>query len=154
MSDRGVFVAAFLTVVLIVAGAFALPQYFFFELAKSTIFVAIGVLVFFGEDRYSYMLGIVVPPVWFLADILAGGFLHGFGVLVRYLTMKEVGPLETPLHALARLAGVLLIIVSYRAWNKEVTEKLFGKTFQISLAISVVYAVGLAAWYMFGISTQ
>ena len=152
MSDRGVFVAAFLTVVLIVAGAFALPQFFFFELAKSTIFIAIGVLVFFGEDRYSYMLGIVAPPIWFLADILVGGFLHEFGVLASYLTVKEIGPLDTPLHALARLAGVLLVVLSYRAWNKEVTEKLFGRTFQISLVVSLAYAAALAAWYLFGVS--
>ncbi len=152
MSDRGVFVAAFLTVVLIVAGAFALPQYFFFELAKSTIYIAIGVLVFFGEDRYSYMLGMVAPPVWFLADIVVGGFLREFGVLASYLTMKDIGPLDTPLHALARLAGVLLLVLSYRAWNKEVTEKLFGRTFKISLAVSLAYAAGLAIWYLSGVS--
>lgn len=152
MSDRGVFVAAFLTVVLIVAGAFALPQFFFFELAKSTIFIAIGVLVFFGEDRYSYMLGMVAPPIWFLADIVAGGFFREFGVLLSYLTMKEIGTLDTPLHALARLAGVLLVVLSYRTWNKEVTEKLFGRTFQIALGVSFVYAAALAVWYLYGIS--
>ena len=151
MSDRGVFVAAFLTVVLIVAGAFALPQFFFFELAKSTIYIAIGVLVFFGEDRYSYMLGIVAPPVWFLADIVVGGFLHEFGVLASYLTMKDIGPLDSPLHALARLSGILLVTLSYRAWNKEVTEKLFGKTFQVALGVSLAYAAGLAVWYLYGI---
>ena len=152
MSNRGVFVAASLTVVLIVAGAFALPQFFFFELAKSTIYIAIAVLVFFGEDRYSYMLGIVAPPVWFLADILAGGFLREFGVLLRYVTMEDIGPLDTPLHALAWLAGVLLVVLCYRAWNKEVTEKLFGRTFQISMAVSLAYAAGLAIWYLYGIS--
>lgn len=152
MSDRGVFVAASLTVVLIVAGAFALPQYFFFELAKSTIYIAIAVLVFFGEDRYSYMLGIVAPPVWILADILVGGFLREFGVLVRYLTLKDIGPLDTPLHALSRLAGVLLVVLCYRVWNKEVTEKLFGRTFQISMAVSLAYAAGLAVWYLYGVS--
>ncbi|MFB3923392.1 MAG: hypothetical protein ACE145_16850 [Terriglobia bacterium] len=152
MSDRGVFVAASLTVVLIVAGAFALPQFFFFELAKSTIFIAIAVLVFFGEDRYTYMLGMVAPPVWFLADIIVGGFFQDFEVLGSYLTMKEIGPLDTPLHALARLAGVLLVILSYRAWNKEVTEKLFGRTFRISLVVSIIYAVALAVWYLRGIA--
>jgi hypothetical protein len=152
MSDRGVFVAASLTVVLIVAGAFALPQFFFFELAKSTIYIAIAVLVFFGEDRYSYMLGMVAPPVWFLADILVGGFLREFGVLLRYLTMKDIGPLDTPLHALSRLAGVLLVVLCYRVWNKEVTEKLFGRTFQISMGVSLAYAAVLAGWYLYGIA--
>ena len=149
MSDRGVFVAAFLTVVLIVAGAFALPQFFFFELAKSTIYIAIGVLVFFGEDRYSYMLGMLAAPVWWLADIIVGGFFQDFVVLLSYLAMKEIGPLDTPLHALARLASLLLVVLSYRVWNKQVPEKLFGKTFQVCLGISLAYAIILAAWYIF-----
>jgi len=148
MSDRGVFVAAFLTVVLIVAGAFALPQFFFFELAKSTIYIAIGVLVFFGEDRYSYMLGMLAPPLWWLADIIVGGFFQDFVVLFSYLAMKEIGALNTPLHALARLASLLLVVLSYRAWNKQVPEKLFGKTFQVCLGISLAYAVILGAWYV------
>ena len=48
MSDRWVFLIAFLTVIVIVAGAFAMPQYFTFELLKSLIFLAIALLVFFG----------------------------------------------------------------------------------------------------------
>jgi len=69
-----------------------------------------------------------------------------------YLTIKYIGPLDTPLRALARLAGVLLVVLSYRAWNKEVTEKLFGQTFRISLVVSLAYAAGLAAWYLYGVS--
>ena len=146
MSDRGVFVVAFLTVVFIVAGAFALPQFFFFELAKSSVYLAIAVLVFFGDNRYSYMLGIVAPPLWFLADLLVGVF-RDFAVLVNYLLMKGVPPLDTPLHGLARLAAILLVILSFRAWRKEVPEKLFGKTFGICLGISLAYVVVLGVWY-------
>jgi hypothetical protein len=147
MSDRGVFVATFLTVVLIVAGAFALPQLFFFDLAKSTIYIAIGVLVFFGEDRYSYMLGMIAPLLWFLADILFGGLFRDFAVLVNYLEIKPVGILDTPLHGAARLTAILLVILSYRAWRKEVPERFFGKTFGICLAISLAYAIVVGAWY-------
>jgi hypothetical protein len=53
LSNRWVFLAAFLTVTFIVAGAFSLPQVFYFELVKSSIFMAIGVMVFSGENRYS-----------------------------------------------------------------------------------------------------
>ncbi len=153
MSDRSVFVLAFLTVVLIVGGAFALPQFFFFELAKSSIYIAIGVLVFFGEDRYSYMLGMVAPLLWFLGDIItAAGFFSDFGVLANYLLMREIGPLDTPLHALSRMAAIALMVLSYRAWNKEVPESLFGKTFKTCLGISLAYSVVLALWYVFGIA--
>ena len=37
MSDRWVFLIAFLTVIVIVAGAFAMPHYFAFEILKSSL---------------------------------------------------------------------------------------------------------------------
>ena len=139
MSDRWVFLIAFLTVIVIVAGAFAMSQYFYFELFKSSIFLVIALLVFFGEDRFSYMLGMVAPILGFVAGILLGGFFGEFKVLFGALTGKASPPMSTPLHGLSILLEIVLIIVCYRAWNKQVTEKLFGKTFWICLAISLGY---------------
>lgn len=148
MSDRSVFLTAFLTAVLMLGAAFALPQFFLFESAKSAIFVAIAVLAFFGEDRYSYMLGMVFPPLWFLIDIVAGGFSEDFRVLLDYFTGKGVAPLETPLHGLARLTAVLLLIASFRAWRKTVSEPLLGKTLLSCGLIAATYAAVLAFWYV------
>ena len=153
MSDRGVFVVAFTTVVLIVAGAFAIPQYFPFELVKSLVFVAIAIMVFFGEDNYSYMLGILVPIVGILLNMLLGGFFDEFAVLWASMTMKPIPPLETPLHGLAILTEMLLIILCLRAWRREITGPFFGKVFGISLAISLAYAGVLVGWYLAGVST-
>ena len=79
MSDRGVFLAAFLTLVLVVAGAFALPELFIYELLKSTIFVVIAVMVFFGDDKFPYMLGMIAPILWFIFSLLTGGFIGEIG---------------------------------------------------------------------------
>jgi hypothetical protein len=147
MSDRWVFLIAFLTVIVIVAGAFAMPHYFTFELLKSLIYLAIALLVFFGEDRFAYMLGMVTPPLRFILAILLGGFFGEFKVLFDALTGKPPAPLDTPLHGLSILLEILLMIVCYRAWRKQVTEKFFGKTFVISLAVAIGYDVILAAWY-------
>jgi hypothetical protein len=43
VSDRGISLASFLTVLLAVASVFALPAFFMDELLKSTVFVAIPV---------------------------------------------------------------------------------------------------------------
>jgi hypothetical protein len=152
MSDRGVFVVAFLTVVLIVAGAFAIPQYFPYELLKSLMFVVIAVMVFFGDNKYGYMLGIVAPILGILLNMLLGGFFNEFSVLWASLTMKPLPALETPLHGLAILTEILLVILCLRAWRKEVTGPFFGKVFGISLVISLVYVGILAGWYMFGLT--
>jgi hypothetical protein len=153
MSDRGVFVTAFTTVVLIVAGAFALPQFFPFELIKSLIFVAIAILVFFGEDRYSYMLGIVAPVVGWVVNIITGGFFDEFAILWSSVTMKSVPPLETPLHGLAILTQVLLLALSWRAWQKEVTGPFFGKVFGVCVVIAVAHAIVMGIYIVVGIPT-
>jgi len=151
MSDRGVFVTAFTTVVLIVAGAFALPQFFPFELIKSLIYLAIAILVFFGEDSYSYMMGIVTPVVGWVVNIITGGFFREFGVLWSSVTMKSVPPLDTPLHGLAILTQVLLLALSWRVWHKEVTGPFFGKVFGVCVAIAVAHAIALGVYMAVGI---
>ena len=147
MSDRWVFLIAFLTVIVIVAGAFAMPHYFTFELLKSLIFLAIALMVFFGEDRFGYMLGMVAPILGFGLNILLGGFFGEFKGLFNALTGKGSPLMSTPLHGLSILLEIVLVIVCYRAWRTQVTEKFFGKTFWISLAISFGYVAILVGWH-------
>src|SRR5215472_11629330 len=106
MSDKRVFTAALTTAILIVAGAFTFHQFFAFDLAKSSIYIAIAVLVYYGENRYSYMLGIIAPPLWFVVDILGGIFFHDFRVLYNYICAYGIAPLDTPLHGLARISAI------------------------------------------------
>jgi hypothetical protein len=146
MSDRGVFLAAFLTCVLVVAGAFALPELFVYELLKSTIFVVIGVMVFFGEDKFPYMLGMIAPILWFIFSLLTGGFIPEIAEMIRFLSGKPSAPLETPLHGFAILSGLGLVIVCARAWRKQITEKFFGKTFVQALIVGLIWIVILGVW--------
>lgn len=139
MSDRWVFLTAFLSVVLIVAGAFVIPQYFIFELARSSVFVAVAVMVFFGDNKFSFMLGTVAPVLGFILNILLGGFFQEFVTLWEFITLKPLSSADTPLHGLAILIEALLVALCFRAWRKQVPEKFFGKTFGICLAVSIVY---------------
>jgi hypothetical protein len=148
MPDRGVFLAAFLTLVLVVASAFAIPELFIHELLTSTIFVVIAVMVFFGEDKFPYMLGMVAPILWFISSLLTGSFMGEIGTLLRFLSGKPSGPLETPLHGFAILAGLALLILSARAWRKQVTEKFLGKTFATATVVGLIW-VGLLTFLQF-----
>jgi len=154
MSDRGVFLAAFLTLVLVVASAFAIPELFIYELLTSTVFVVIAVMVFFGDDKFPYMLGMVAPILWFIFSLLTGGFISDISALLRFLAGKPSGPLETPLHGFAILAGLALVILSARAWRKQVTEKFLGKTFAIALVVSVVWVGVIAVWQFHSLSAS
>jgi len=146
MSDRGVFLAAFLTLVLVVAGAFALPQLFIYELLKSTIIVVIAVMVFFGEDKFPYMMGMIAPILWFIYSLLTGGFFGEIGATIRFLEGKPSGTLETPLHGFAILSALVLVILCARAWRKQVTEKFLGKTFATALVVGLIWIGVLAVW--------
>lgn len=147
MSDKWVFLTAFLTLIVVVAGAFAMPNYFTFELLKSLIFLAIALMVFFGEDRFSYMLGIIAPPLWFILHILLGGFFGEIKGLWNTVSGRGSPPMDTPLHGLSILLSIVLVILCYRAWRKQVTEKFFGKTFWVALAVSIGYVAVLAGWH-------
>ena len=146
MSDRGVFLAAFLTLVLVIASAFTLPELFIYELLTSTIFVVIAVMVFFGDDRFPYMLGMVAPVLWFIFSLLTGGFISNIGALMRFLGGKPSGPLETPLHGFAILSALALVLLAARAWRKQVTDKFLGKAFAIALVVSLVWIGVIAGW--------
>src|SRR5574340_1018495 len=138
MADRKVFAAALLTAVLLLAGAFELPRFFFFfELAKSTIYFGIAMLVFYGEDRYGNVLGVVAPILWSIVDMLLGIFFHDFRVLGDFMRGSSIAPFDTPVHALARLAAIGLVVVSVQAWRRTVPEKMVGKTFWAGIAVSL-----------------
>jgi hypothetical protein len=146
MSDRWVFLTAFLTVVLIVAGAFVIPEFFAYECVKSLIYLVIALLVFFGEDKFSYMLGMVVPPLWFIFDILMGEFFGDLRLVYSFVTVKPIPAMDTPLHGFSLLTEILLVILCARAWRKQVSEKFFGKTFGVCLGIAILYIAILAGW--------
>ncbi len=153
MSDRWTFLMAFLTVVLIGAGAFAIPQFFPFELVKSLIYLVIALLVFFGEDRFSYMLGMTTVPLWFILDILLGYFFRSWAVLFQGLGGKPAPSFDTPFHGLSLLAEIALLVLCARAWKKQVSEKFLGKTFGICLLISLIYVGVLAGVYFHSVAS-
>jgi hypothetical protein len=153
MPDRGVFFTAFLTLVLVVAGAFAIPELFVNELLTSSIFVVIAVMVFLGEDKFPYMLGMVAPVLWFVFSLLNGVFFSDLAALLRFLGGKPSSALETPLHGFAILAGLALVIFSGRAWRKQITEKFFGKTFATALVVGLVWVGALIFWQFHQFST-
>ena len=153
MSDRSVFLFSFLTLVLVVAGAFSIPQFFVYELVTSIIFLVIAVMVFFGEDKFPYMLGIVAPILWLIFSFLTGEFVGDLSAVLRFLRGRPLGTFETPLPGFAILTGAALLILSVRAWRKQVTEKFIGKTFTAALVVSLVW-VALLFWQFHQFSTS
>jgi len=146
MSDRWVFLVAFLTLVLTVAGAFVIPEFFVYQLLTSLIFLVIALLVFFGEDEFPYMLGMIAPILWWIFSLLVGGVFGDLKALLAFVGGRPSPAMETPLHGLALLMGLLLLIVAARAWRKQITQKFLGKTFAVALVVGLVWVGVLAGW--------
>lgn len=105
-------------------------------------------MLFYTEDRWAYMIGIVAPAVW-LAMTLATGLL---GASVRQILRLARGQgITNGVSFLAggcRLLSVWMIVICARRWMREYAG--LGKsliTFAVSFGIVAVYYGILVAWF-------
>ena len=124
------------------------PAFFLLHFYQTIIYLAILIMLFYMEDRWAYMIGIVAPAVW-LAMTFATGLL---GASARQIVQVERG--EGITNTVSFLAGVtavlsvLMIVVSTRRSRKEYAG--LGKsliTFAVSFGIVAIYYGILVTWF-------
>jgi len=124
------------------------PDFFLLHFYQTIVYLAILILLFYMEDRWAYMLGMVAPAMWLLMAF-ASGLLGG---AVRQ--MLEVGHGNGPnnpvsfLAAIAAVLAMLLIAACARRWAKEYAG--LGKsvvTFAVAFGITAAYYGILIAWF-------
>jgi len=124
------------------------PQFFLLHFYESLIYLAITLMLFYFEDRWAYMLGIVAPTGWLLLTIASGGF----GEFIRQA--NELAHIKVPEYPPAFIGGVItnlsvaLIAICVRRWRREF--KGVGKgltTFLVSTGIVAVYYGLLVLWF-------
>ena len=105
-------------------------------------------MLFYTEDRWGYMIGIVAPAGW-LAMTFATGLL---GASARQIVQVERGEGITNtvsfLAGVTALLSVLMIVVCARRWMKEYAG--LGKsliTFAVSFGIVAIYYGILVTWF-------
>ena len=116
------------------------PQFFLLHFYESLIYLAIVVMLFYFEDRWAYMLGILAPAAWLLLTFISGGMpgiVRQAGLLLR---LQRPDFAANVLGALAVALSVLMIIVCARRWRREFAGTGKGwSTFLPSLGVIVVY---------------
>ena len=124
------------------------PNFFLVHLYQSILYIAILVMLFYMEDRWAYMIGILASFVW-LGMAYATGIL---GSAARQLyDIKSAtgnGTLISVIAAITALIAVLMIAFCTRHWMKEYSG--LGKarsTFLVSLGIVAVYYGILIAFF-------
>jgi uncharacterized protein YjeT (DUF2065 family) len=123
------------------------PDFFLLHLYQSILYIAILVMLFYMEDRWAYMLGMLASVVWL-------GMAYATGMMAstaRQLFGTKTGGSTTPIGLmvlLTALIAILMIALCARHWKKEYSG--LGKTlntFLISFGIVAVYYGILIFWF-------
>lgn len=124
------------------------PQYFLLHLYESLLYIAIVLLLFYFEERWAYMLGMVAPAVWLVmtyATGLLGGAMRQFS---RLMHMQGTSNEVSLLAGITAVLSVLMIIFCAYRWKREFAGLGKGRnTFLVSLAVVGVYYAALVLWF-------
>jgi len=131
------------------------PQFFLLHLYQTVIYMAILILLFYMDDRWAYMIGMLAPVAW-LSTVFATGLLGGATRQVLRLTRGQGVTNEVSfIAAVAAVLSVLMIVFCARPWKREYSG--LGKTastFAISVGVVAVHYGILAIWFWNMIPTQ
>ncbi len=124
------------------------PDFFLIHLYQTIIYLAILILLFYMEDRWAYMLGMLAPAAWlviaFATGMLGGALRQAFHIGQG----AGLSNLVSLLAGVTAILSVLMIAACGRHWFREYAG--LGKslsTFAVSLGIVAVYYAILVAWF-------
>jgi hypothetical protein len=124
------------------------PNFFLIHLYQSILYIAILVMLFYMEDRWAYMIGMLASVVWL-------GLAYESGILGS--AVRQIAELRSA-YSHANLVGVvalttallavLMIALCGKHWMKEYSG--LGKTpvtFFVSLGIVAAYYATLLRFF-------
>jgi hypothetical protein len=128
------------------------PQFFLLHFYQTIIYIALLVMLFYMEDRWAYMIGMLAPVAW-LAMVFATGLLGGaLRQLPRQVVLLFSGQgLSNGVSFLATISALLSVLMIFfcaRHWKKEYSG--LGKTistFAVGVGVVAVYYGILAIWF-------
>jgi hypothetical protein len=124
------------------------PDFFLIHFYQTTIYLALLILLFYMEDRWAYMIGMLAPAAW-LVMAFATGML---GAAVRQMFRVSEGAgmsnLISLIAGVTAILSLLMITACGRHWFREYVG--LGKslsTFAVSFGIVIVYYSVLVTWF-------
>lgn len=124
------------------------PDFFLLHFYQTIVYLAVLIMLFFMEDRWAYMIGMVAPASWLLMTFASG--LLG-GAARQLLRLGQGHAIANPVSFLAAVSAVLslwMVAACARRWRKEYAG--LGQslsTFAVCLGIVAVYYGILVAWF-------
>jgi hypothetical protein len=124
------------------------PEFFLLHFYESLIYLAIVLMLFYFEDQWAYMIGILAPGVWLILAYgvgLLGGAMRQVSKLMR--AQRPTSPVSVVVAIVTILAVLLISFCAYR-WKREYAGLGKGRiTFLVSLGIVIAYNVILVVWF-------
>lgn len=123
-------------------------QFFFLHFYESLIYLAILLMLFYFEDRWAYMLGIVGPIGWLALVFIAGGtgdFLRQLGHVLHGHAPEDAAPF---IGGLISVLSIAMVCVCLYRWRREFTGLHKGlSTFAVTLIVTAAYYALLVFWF-------
>ncbi|HKS79898.1 MAG TPA: hypothetical protein VJR23_00200 [Candidatus Acidoferrales bacterium] len=149
MPNRGIATTSFALAVCFLLLSHFDGYFFLIHFYESLIYLAIVLMLFYFEDRWAYMIGMLAPAVWMALNLAWGG-LHGIAVqataaLHPHHPFFAVGILSV----LATAFSLLLIGKCAYRWQREFRG--LGKgwsTLVISSGVVVLYYALIVIWIL------
>lgn len=125
------------------------PQFFLIHFYESLIYLVILLMLFYFEDRWAYMMGIVAPAMWMVLTISWSGIAAiGRQVLGAFRPGSPFFPADL-LTTAALVLSVVLIVSCANRWRREFAGLRKGwSTLLISLAIAGAYYAVVVIWIL------
>ena len=124
------------------------PQFFLIHFYESLIYLAIVLMLFYLEDRWAYMLGIVAPGGWLLLTFVTGGFGEFMRQMSRMLHGSAPDYPATLLGGAISVLSVAMITFCAYRWRREFTGLGKGQsTLLVSMGIVAVYYGLMVFWF-------
>ena len=124
------------------------PRFFIIHFYQLMPYVAILLLVGYGQQRWAYMIGPLVSVAWFGLAYMAG--LLGSAV-ERLRSIENFAPsanLVAMLAVVTAIMAVLMTVLSRIHWVRECSgREQAWRTFFVSLGIVLVYYGILLRWF-------
>src|SRR6266581_147726 len=124
------------------------PDFFMLHLYQTIIYEAILLMLFYTEDRWAYMIGILAPAAWLVIAYESG--LLG-AALRQFFRLTQAQAVTNQVSLVAGIVALLsLLMIGFCAYRWKRHYSGLGKgvsTFLISLGIVVVYYGILVVWF-------
>jgi hypothetical protein len=116
------------------------PNFFLIHLYQSILYIAILVMLFYMEDRWAYMIGMLASVVWLGLAYESGILASSIRQLAHLGSSNRTANLVGGVGIVTALLAILMIAFCGRHWMREYSG--LGKarsTFLVSLGVVAVY---------------